>query len=378
MVSPGVLFKMCGLSPKTMLFLPAGFPDIKFLYTEIGIFKYHPHLRTGHGRNRTSDFAKVSQVLQHPRLCFRHRTFIYKLQSIACQELSIYIGLYSNFHLIFTFSLTNLFNGFILVIMATINDEMRAKIEDLRDRGAAFFVSHSGGKDSQTQTLEIARLVPADQIVIVHADLVEQDWDGAYDHLVATAPAGVKIIKCRSRRTFFEMVRSRGMWPSPKYRQCTSDLKRTPIEKAIRHELKDRGKLLAASCMGIRAEESYTRAKAIPIKVNNRLSKAGREIWDLLPIKDFTTQEVFERIAAAGQRPHWIYKHLGRLSCIVCIFGTPKDIRISAGLRPDIFAECVSIEKEISHTIKIGQTLEEFAGITAGSCKGCDHWDQTI
>jgi 3'-phosphoadenosine 5'-phosphosulfate sulfotransferase (PAPS reductase)/FAD synthetase len=258
--------------------------------------------------------------------------------------------------------------------MKTMNQKMIDKIKDLRDRGAVFFINHSGGKDSQTQTLEISRLVPVDQIVIVHADLVEQDWQGSFDHLLTTAPKGVKITKCRSRRTFFEMVRERGMWPSPKYRQWTSDLKRTPIEKVIRHELKARGSLLAANCMGIRAEESYTRAKQKPIRMNNRLSKAGREVWDLLPIFYFTTQEVFERIAAGGQRPHWIYKHLGRLSCIICIFGTPKDIRTSASLRPDIFKECVSIEKEIGHTVKIGKTLEEFAGLNTGGCKACDHF----
>ena len=258
-----------------------------------------------------------------------------------------------------------------------MNAKTEAIVKDLRDRGAVFFISHSGGKDSQTQTLELSRLVPVDQIVIVHADLVEQDWDGAFDHLVATVPAGVKITKCRSRRTFFQMVRERGMWPSPKYRQCTSDLKRTPIEKVIRQELKARGTLLAVSCMGIRAEESYTRAKAKPFKKNNRLSKAGREVYDLLPIHDFTTQEVFERIAAGGQRPHWIYKHLGRLSCIICIFGSPKDILISGTLRPDIFNECVSIEKEIGHTVKIGKTLEEFCGLnTMGGCKACDHWKE--
>lgn len=259
--------------------------------------------------------------------------------------------------------------------MRQMNSKTEAKIKELRDRGAVFFINHSGGKDSQTQTLEISRLVPVDQMVIVHADLAEQDWNGAYDHLVATAPQGAKIVKCRSRRTFFEMVRERGMWPSPKYRQCTSDLKRTPIEKVIRHELKARGTKLAVNCMGIRAEESYTRAKAKPFKKNNRLSKAGREVYDLLPIHDFTTQEVFERIHAGGQKPHWIYNYLGRLSCIVCIFGSPEDIKKSAEIRPDVFYECVKIEREIGHTVKIGKNLIEYAGLNKrGGCKACDHW----
>ena len=67
--------------------------------------------------------------------------------------------------------------------MRKMNQEITEKVIELRDRGAVFFINHSGGKDSQTQTLELARLVPVDQIVIVHADLCEQDWDGAFDHL---------------------------------------------------------------------------------------------------------------------------------------------------------------------------------------------------
>ena len=41
-------------------------------------------------------------------------------------------------------------------------------------------------------------------------------------------------VVCNQKRTYLEMVEQRGMFPSPKYRQRTSDLKRGPIEKFIR------------------------------------------------------------------------------------------------------------------------------------------------
>ena len=53
-------------------------------------------------------------------------------------------------------------------------------------------------------------------------------------------------------KTYLEMVERRGRFPSAQYRQCTSDLKRGPIERFIRSlEYK-----VVINCMGIRAEES--------------------------------------------------------------------------------------------------------------------------
>ena len=49
-------------------------------------------------------------------------------------------------------------------------------IEDfhaIRDAGGIFYVSHSGGKDSQAMYAMLIDLIPADQIVVVHADLGE-------------------------------------------------------------------------------------------------------------------------------------------------------------------------------------------------------------
>ena len=114
-----------------------------------------------------------------------------------------------------------------------------AEILELVTRGALFVVNHSGGKDSQAMYLMLRDLVPAEQLVIVHADLGAVEWAGAIEHIKATT-SGEPLHVCRSRRTLLEMIEERGMFPSPQQRQCTSDLKRGPIERTIRAITRER------------------------------------------------------------------------------------------------------------------------------------------
>jgi DNA sulfur modification protein DndC len=222
-----------------------------------------------------------------------------------------------------------------------------AEVTELIARGATFIVNHSGGKDSQAMTLFLQRHVPAAQLVLVHAELPEVDWDGIEDHIRATAP-GLPLHTCKAASTFFETVERRGMFPSPKYRQCTSDLKRTPIERTIRRL----GCKLIVSCMGLRAEESSSRAKAKVFKFDAGNSKNGREWYDWLPIHEWTTTEVFAAIAAAGQKPHWAYAAgMSRLSCCFCIMASKADLRTAARLKPALFARIVATEKRLGQTM---------------------------
>jgi len=124
-----------------------------------------------------------------------------------------------------------------------MRQEMRDKIRELADQGAIFYVSHSGGKDSQAQHIEITKLVPADQVVVIHAHLPGVEWRGVRAHIHNTI-GQYQYIEVQAVKTFFEMVDHRQKWPAPAYRQCTSDLKRGPIEKAIRQKC-----LVAFSCV---------------------------------------------------------------------------------------------------------------------------------
>lgn len=226
------------------------------------------------------------------------------------------------------------------------------QIHQLIDRGALFVVNHSGGKDSQAMFIKLSRMIPKEQLLVIHAHLPEVEWQGTLEHIRDTI-GNMPLIVTRAKKTFFEMVERRGMWPSPKYRQCTSDLKRGPIEREIRRYLKKHKQYdgLIVNCMGLRAEESPNRAKATSFKFNERNSKAGREWYDWLPVHELTKEEVFETIASAGQQPHWAYgKGMSRLSCCFCIMGNPSDTKIAARENPKLFQRYVDMEQKIGQS----------------------------
>jgi len=249
--------------------------------------------------------------------------------------------------------------------MATL--QIDPEIDALISRGAMFVVNHSGGKDSQAMLLRIREMAPAAQIVVVHAHLPEVDWDGVLDHINATAD-GVPVHVCQARRTLLQMIEARGMFPSPQQRQCTSDLKRGPIERTIRRL----GYKLVVNCMGMRAEESPNRAKLDTLKVSVRNSKAGREWYDWLPIHGLKAGEVFDIIRAAGQQPHWAYAAgMTRLSCCFCIMSSQRDLTTAARLNPALYRRYVELERSIGRTMLMPsktlgrRTLEQITGVAA-------------
>lgn len=241
------------------------------------------------------------------------------------------------------------------------------KVKALIERGAIFFVNHSGGKDSQAMFHFVRQHVPAAQIRVIHAVLPEVEWDGVIEHVEATTQ-GFPLITVQAKRKLLDMVAERGMFPSPQYRQCTSDLKRNPIEKAIRHT----GEKLIVNCMGMRAQESSSRAKLATFKLNAKNSKAGREWYDWLPIHEWLIDEVFAEIKAAGQEPHWAYAAgMTRLSCCFCIMASKADLTTAARLNPELYARYVALEQSTGQVMMMPskthgrQTLEDITGIKA-------------
>jgi len=244
---------------------------------------------------------------------------------------------------------------------------IQPSITDLIDQGALFVVNHSGGKDSQAMMIYLADLVPAEQLVVIHADLPGVEWDGTWAHIVDTVPQGIEIHKTTAVKTFEDMVRHRGMFPSPQYRQCTSDLKRGPIEKIIRRLSKEKGRPVIVNCMGLRAQESAARSKQKTWKLNGKNSKAGRTWYDWLPIHAWSEAQVFAAIAEAGQEALWVYAAgMRRASCQFCIMACQKDLVTAARLAPQRYAAMVALEREVGHTINMeGKGLEEVTGIKA-------------
>lgn len=251
---------------------------------------------------------------------------------------------------------------------------------DLIDRGALFFVNHSGGKDSQAMYAHLRAIVPADQLVVIHADLGDIEWAGVQDHIRANIDHELHIAQAvfadGSNKDFFSAVRARRAYldskgkhdtpafPSSAQRFCTSDLKTGPCFKVIKRIAKERGASIVVNCLGLRAEESTSRAKKEPFKVEKGLTTQSREGYTWLPIFDWSTEEVFQRIEQEGQKPHPAYADGNeRLSCMFCIFGSKNDLRNAALANPRLYRRYVELERDTRGTMFNGQSLEERTGI---------------
>lgn len=244
-------------------------------------------------------------------------------------------------------------------------------INELVAQGALFVVNHSGGKDSQAMMIKLLQQVPAAQMVVIHADLGEVEWHGAKELAQKqAADAGVPFVvahavyKDGTEKTFLNYVEHRNTlkagkvppFPSSKQRWCTSELKRGPIQRELRRYAKAHGFNLVVDCQGLRADESPNRSKLAVFELNDKLSAAGREVYDWLPIHGMTTAEVFATIRDAGQEPHDAYKNGNeRLSCVFCIFGSKGDIARGAKARPELFAKYVEMEERTGYTMHMSR-----------------------
>ncbi|WP_439444472.1 phosphoadenosine phosphosulfate reductase family protein [Xanthomonas translucens pv. translucens] len=235
-------------------------------------------------------------------------------------------------------------------------------IDELIERGALFVVSHSGGKDSQAMLIKLLERVPPAQLLVVHASLGASEWHGALEQAQGQAEAaGLPFLVARARKSFLDMVEHRfkvrpgpnsSCWPSATNRQCTSDLKRGPIEREVRRYVKAKGFSAVVSCMGMRAAESPARAKRPVMQPNKRNTIRGREWWEWLPIHEMPTAEVWHTIAAAGQVPHPAYLAGNqRLSCVFCILASPRDLANGARHRPELFERYREVEQRTGYTM---------------------------
>ena len=205
-------------------------------------------------------------------------------------------------------------------------------------------------------TILLSRIVPLRQLLVVHAPLGDVEWPGTVEHIQRTIPDGIPFILApvASGKSLLERIEERGRFPSAAVRWCTSDHKRSPIERELRRYLKahpEFGNRLV-SAMGMRASESPARSKRPAWRRNHRNSKAGREWFDWLPIHGLDTEDVFGIIRRAGQSPHWAYAAgMSRLSCSFCVLASRCDLSRAAELRPNLYRRYAALEDRIGHTL---------------------------
>jgi len=213
-----------------------------------------------------------------------------------------------------------------------------------------YVINHSAGKDSQAMYLALRNIIPRENLVIIHADLPGVDWPGNIPHIEETISHEFHVV--RAKKTFWDMIFHRKMFPSPQNRNCTSDLKRGPISSKIIGICNERGFDVVVNCMGIRAEESPGRAKKDPfIRVDSQ-SNSKRTWYQWFPIFDWKVKQVFDFIKEHKQKPHWAYKAgMTRLSCCFCIMASKADLLTAKKLMPELFAEYCRVERELDQTM---------------------------
>jgi 3'-phosphoadenosine 5'-phosphosulfate sulfotransferase (PAPS reductase)/FAD synthetase len=233
-------------------------------------------------------------------------------------------------------------------------------------------INSSAGKDSQAMLDFVVEQcdkegVPREQVVVAHADLGRVEWPGTRELAEEQAQHyGLRFYAIRRRQgDLLDHIASRGMFPSPTARYCTSDHKRTQVHRLFTHltteALKDQpGPVRILNCMGLRADESPARARRLPFSRDERASNGKRVVDVWLPIHRWSVGEVWHRIKASGVRHHPAYDlGMPRLSCCFCIFSPRSALLLAGQHNPKLLAEYVAVEKKIGHTFRKELPLAE-------------------
>ncbi len=225
----------------------------------------------------------------------------------------------------------------------------------------AIVINYSGGKDSTVMAFEICRRYPNIAKYIVYADtgfehVLYQPAEDWCRKMASQFGHDLHVVKS-STKNYLTMVRARGMFPSSSTRQCTSDLKRSPIEKFIR----TLPYKVILNATGMRAQESTGRAKRPRLKRNMTLCTRNRTVWNWNPILHWKLEDVLKLHADRGLPLHPVYQwaggYLTRFSCRICIFSTDADIRAVYKHDREAFNIISDLETEIGFTMKNGKSL---------------------
>lgn len=218
-------------------------------------------------------------------------------------------------------------------------------------------INFSGGKDSAAMLAYICERWPSTPKHVVFADTGwehsdAEDWSRK---LVSKFGLPLNVVR-NPNKDFFSMVRQRKMFPSPKHRQCTSDLKRGPIQTWIRQNVTDK---LVVNCMGLRAEESPNRAKKLRLARDQSLSNSRRTVWNWLPIHQWTKERVLGYLASKSIPLHPVYNYLSRFSCQMCIYHSQADLAAVKANNPQAYELMSNLEREIGFSLKPDFFLDE-------------------
>jgi 3'-phosphoadenosine 5'-phosphosulfate sulfotransferase (PAPS reductase)/FAD synthetase len=202
--------------------------------------------------------------------------------------------------------------------------------------------------------------VPRGRLVVAHADLGRVEWPGTRELAEEQARHyGLAFHAVRRRQgDLLDHIAQHGRFPSPAARYCTSDHKRGPIwtlfTRLAERSRQDGARVCRLlNCLGLRAEESPSRASRPPFGPNAAASNGRRWVDDWLPLHAWTTAQVWQRIRASGVRHHPAYDlGMPRLSCCFCIFSPRSALLLAGQHNPELLAQYVAVERQIGHAFR--------------------------
>lgn len=187
-------------------------------------------------------------------------------------------------------------------------------------------VSISGGKDSTAMALWMIEQGLKDRCHWVFADT---GWEhpSVYDYLDILEKHIGPINRVTSKkypRGMVDLVEKKGMFPSRKFRFCTEQLKVVPIHEFVEDFMEEHGEE-PINCVGIRADESPSRAKMDTWDTGGPLNL---DTWR--PIITWGVQDVIDIHNKYDVVPCSLYlrdKHPStRVGCYPCIMSRKKEI----------------------------------------------------
>lgn len=211
-----------------------------------------------------------------------------------------------------------------------MTNELRAKLD-----GRRVIASVSGGKDSAAMSLWLTEQgIDHDRVFAdtgwEHPETYRYLWD-------VLVPKLGPITVVRGQRTFAELVRHKGMFPSRLRRFCTQELKVRPLMRHLKAQPD-----AVVNAIGIRAAESQARAKMPEWEWSDDFDC---EVWR--PMLAWTEAEVIALHQRHGLPPNPLYL-LGaeRVGCWPCIFSRKSEIRLIADMDPERIETIRALEQE--------------------------------
>jgi 3'-phosphoadenosine 5'-phosphosulfate sulfotransferase (PAPS reductase)/FAD synthetase len=227
-----------------------------------------------------------------------------------------------------------------------------SQVEQYLHANAVIAIGVSGGKDSDATailtTQHLDRIGHRGERLLIHADLGEIEHADSLPQCQRLAAfLGLPLVVVRRRQggmierweqrwrdnlqryVSLQCVTLITPWSSASLRFCTSELKVAPITAELGKRFKGRP---IVNVIGIRREESPTRALKPVSQVNKKLTKTdGTTGIDWHPILHLLVEDVFAVHHQFGFAAHEAYSVNGnsRVSCSVCVLSSLHDLQAS-------------------------------------------------